>query len=88
MDPTHLQDLSTSGSTEVVYNTAELLESILHNLPTKDLLLAQRVCRQWKQAIERSPKLQRALFFLPVEIDLLTLQKDGMLITGFLRFEC
>jgi hypothetical protein len=46
-----------------LFDTAELLESVLFELPSKDLLLAQRVCKQWKLTIEGSRKLQQALFF-------------------------
>lgn len=46
---------------------AELLEYILQHLSMKDLLLDQRVCRQWRQLIRRSPLLQRIMFlgFVP-----------------------
>lgn len=39
---------------------------ILLYLPMKDLLLAQRVCRQWKLLIEGNTRLQQSLFFRPV----------------------
>ena len=48
-----------------MFNTAELLETVLLNLPTKDLLLSQRVCRSWQALILTSLHLQRALFLLP-----------------------
>ena len=50
-----------------VFATYELLEAVLHGLPTKTLLLSQRVCRTWRDLIARSKKLQRALFLLPVK---------------------
>lgn len=50
-----------------VFAMYELLETILHVLPTKDLLLSQRVCRTWRNNITRSEKLQRALFILPAK---------------------
>jgi hypothetical protein len=49
-----------------VFDTAELLEAVLFQLPIRDLLFAQKVCREWKQAIDASPKLQEALFFRSV----------------------
>ena len=49
-----------------VFETYEILESILHKLPMKDLLFAQKVCKTFKQIIGRSGKLQRALFFKQV----------------------
>ncbi|KAF2165124.1 hypothetical protein M409DRAFT_24512 [Zasmidium cellare ATCC 36951] len=46
---------------------AELLGYILEHLSMKDLLLDQRVCRQWRQVIKQSPHLQRLMFlgFVP-----------------------
>lgn len=61
---------------KAVFSTAELLESILHELPTKDLLLAQAVSKHWKATIDNSPKLQRALFFKPVDLELLAVKWD------------
>ncbi|KAK3654954.1 hypothetical protein LTR56_003812 [Elasticomyces elasticus] len=49
---------------EQALGLAELLEAILLRLPPHDLLFAQRVCRDWKQAIEASPSIQKALFFM------------------------
>ncbi|KAK4956727.1 hypothetical protein LTR10_006255 [Elasticomyces elasticus] len=43
----------------------EVLENILLGLPIKDLLFAQKVCTTWKQVMEGSPGIQRALFLLP-----------------------
>ncbi|KUI57614.1 hypothetical protein VP1G_04916 [Cytospora mali] len=44
----------------------ELLCRILLFLDPRDLLInAPRVCKYWKDAIERDPELQRALFFRP-----------------------
>ncbi|KAF7187798.1 hypothetical protein HII31_10698 [Pseudocercospora fuligena] len=50
-----------------VFYTAELLESILKLLPMRDLLLDQRVCTHWRDAIKQSPELQQNLFFQPRE---------------------
>ncbi|KAK3717979.1 hypothetical protein LTR37_005405 [Vermiconidia calcicola] len=50
-----------------VLDTVELLEHILYKLPMRDLLLAQRVCKQWQAVIKDSKKLQRALFFEPLD---------------------
>jgi len=47
-------------------STIELLENILLNLPTQDLLRAQRVCHHWRSTIENSSPLQENLFFKPV----------------------
>lgn len=43
--------------------TVELLETILLQLPAKDLLLAQRVNKQFKGTIDNSNHIQRALFY-------------------------
>ncbi|KAK3684611.1 hypothetical protein LTR37_020111 [Vermiconidia calcicola] len=50
---------------EQALKTIELVEAILSQLPMRDLLLAQRVCKHWKEVIDASSKLQKALFFQP-----------------------
>ncbi len=50
-------------ATQNAFDTNELLETILFQLPTKDLLFAQKVCRHWRGVITCSTKLQQALFF-------------------------
>lgn len=50
----------------VVFGTYELLEAIVYELPIRDVLLAQRVDRQFKAVITDSTKLQQALFFKPI----------------------
>jgi hypothetical protein len=52
-----------------VISTTELLENILMFLPMKDLLLAQRVSRNWKAVITKSISLQQRLFFVPRKAD-------------------
>jgi hypothetical protein len=49
-----------------VFAATELLESILAQLPPRDLLLAQRVCRRWRDTIVGSIALQQRLFFCPI----------------------
>ena len=46
-----------------VLATTELLEGVLLCLPTKDLLNAQGVSKQWLLTIKKSCKIQEALFF-------------------------
>lgn len=46
-----------------VLGTAELLEATLTELPMRNLLLAQRVCKFWKESIGNSNRLQKALLF-------------------------
>ncbi|KAK5705721.1 hypothetical protein LTR17_021409 [Elasticomyces elasticus] len=53
------------GVSDAVLLTTELLENILHHLPMKDLLLAQRVSRKWQGVIDQSKRLQQQLFFAP-----------------------
>ena len=57
-----------SSTAQSVFGTAELLEAVLYTLPTQDLLLAQRVCTTWRDAIQGSKKIQQALFFRPIAV--------------------
>ncbi|KAI7255328.1 hypothetical protein KC343_g4370 [Hortaea werneckii] len=50
-----------------VFGIPELAETILLNLPMKDLLFAQLICKDIKNLIDSSKPIQRALFFLPGE---------------------
>ena len=50
---------------KTMLETTELREAILLQLPCKDLLLAQRVCRTWQITIRDSVQLQKALFLTP-----------------------
>lgn len=43
----------------------EILVAILRTVPTRDLLLSQRVCKQWRAIIIDSHELQAALFLRP-----------------------
>ena len=56
-------------ASEQVVDTVELLEWILLKLPTKDLLLSQRVAKQWQAVIKTSKILQEALFLRPIDGD-------------------
>ncbi|KAK5712169.1 hypothetical protein LTR17_018075 [Elasticomyces elasticus] len=49
---------STQASVDPVLLTTELLEGLLHLLPMRDLLLAQRVSRKFRDVIGRSMVLQ------------------------------
>ncbi|EME80895.1 uncharacterized protein MYCFIDRAFT_85160 [Pseudocercospora fijiensis CIRAD86] len=48
-----------------VFDTVELLEAILLELPIRDVPLAQRIAQTWQQTINGSIKLQRSLFLKP-----------------------
>jgi hypothetical protein len=57
---------ATSSNTDTpaqtaVLTTAELLETILSNLRAPDILLATAVSKEWRTAIERSPKIRNQL---------------------------
>ncbi|KAL3442449.1 hypothetical protein BJX65DRAFT_312763 [Aspergillus insuetus] len=49
-------------ATNKVLCLVELLELILLNLSMRDLLLAQRVCRQWRACIRSTARLKQKLF--------------------------
>ncbi|KAK5169866.1 uncharacterized protein LTR77_005844 [Saxophila tyrrhenica] len=55
----------TSPAVTASFDIAEILEEILTYLSTKELLSAQAVSKQWKEAILASTKLQRTLFLAP-----------------------
>ncbi|KAF2162094.1 hypothetical protein M409DRAFT_27471 [Zasmidium cellare ATCC 36951] len=50
---------------DAVFNTAELIEKILVDVPLKTLLTSQRVSKQWKATIAGSKEIQKKLFFTP-----------------------
>lgn len=45
-----------------VFNTTELIELVLLQLPVREVLLGQRVSKQWQDTVLGSTKLQQALF--------------------------
>ncbi|KAK5126689.1 hypothetical protein LTR85_009623 [Meristemomyces frigidus] len=75
-----LGSASSDPPSRRVVNTTELLEAILIHLPTRDILLAQRTSKKFQNVIAGSPRLQRALFFLPDSPD--TVQRYNDLILG------
>ena len=64
----HERDDIQAESTGRVLGTPELLEAILLRLPTQDLLLSQRVNKQFKDTITQSMRLQQALFLAPAPV--------------------
>ncbi|KAK3623061.1 hypothetical protein LTR56_021814 [Elasticomyces elasticus] len=52
-------------ATNNVLDLPELLENILLQLPMRDLLFAQKVCKTWKLTIDTTLSIQKALFFAP-----------------------
>ncbi|KAK5168120.1 uncharacterized protein LTR77_006688 [Saxophila tyrrhenica] len=49
------------------FNTAELLESILLQLPCKQVVSVRRVCKQWRYAVKGSHKILLALCLTLIE---------------------
>lgn len=59
---TPLLDLPTDHrAMATTFNTTELLEQILNDLPPRQLLRAKAVCRTFRNAIEASPALRRQM---------------------------
>lgn len=52
---------------QAAFDTNELFEAILLEVPVKTLLLAQRTDRHWHDMISGTKKLQQKLFMLPVK---------------------
>ena len=52
-------------ASERVFGIPVLFEAILLQLPSKDLLMAQNVCKTWLHYIENSTPILRALFLKP-----------------------
>lgn len=65
IDPSDHHRPEVDDMAAAVFSVPELLEDILSRLPMTELLLSQRVSKQFKATIEGSVKLQRALFFTP-----------------------
>lgn len=58
--------LDTPAARDAVFQTHELLEAILLQLPSKEILLnCQRTCQNFRDVVPCSVRLQRALFFRP-----------------------
>jgi hypothetical protein len=53
------------AATATAFGLPELLEDILLHLPLKDLLLAQGVCKGWRDLIQDSKKARMALYLEP-----------------------
>lgn len=58
---THIAS-SEMAACEKTFGITELLERTLLHLPLKELLLAQRVSKTWRDLIQDSKKIRRALF--------------------------
>lgn len=51
---------------ERVFGIVELAEAILLNLPPRQVLVGQRVCRMWRGVVQGSKQLKQALLLIPV----------------------
>ena len=56
------RNMATTAARNAVFNTTELLESILIRLPYKDLFVLQRVSHKFKDVISGSVRLQQRMF--------------------------
>lgn len=61
---------------EQMFSITELLERALLHLPLKDLLLAQRVSKRWRDLIQDSTKIRRALFLQSTHDELVSHDSD------------
>ncbi|KAK5125826.1 hypothetical protein LTR85_012102 [Meristemomyces frigidus] len=59
----HINDRAFADMADKVLSITELSEGVLLALPMKDLLFAQKVCKHWKDVIDNSDMIQKALFF-------------------------
>ncbi|CAK4029407.1 hypothetical protein CB0940_11031 [Lecanosticta acicola] len=64
----HAQQQREESAYEKVFRVSELAEAVLLELPPRQVLRNQIVCRQWKEVIKGSIPLQEALFFRPLTI--------------------
>lgn len=70
---------------DAALGTYELLENILLYLPLTDLLLAQRVNKDWRAVVDRSERILQALFFRTAHDALLSCSFDKQ---NMLNFTC
>ena len=59
------RNMKTDGPRQAVFNTAELLEAILLQIPTKQLFTIRRVSKQFRDTVDSSVKLQEEMFLRP-----------------------
>ncbi|KAK5731219.1 hypothetical protein LTR15_001158 [Elasticomyces elasticus] len=64
----HRTTIAMAAAAQVL-GLPELLEAILVGLPTIDLLFAQKVCSFWKETIESSKSIRKALFLVPGDVN-------------------
>ncbi|OTA22973.1 hypothetical protein BTJ68_14019 [Hortaea werneckii EXF-2000] len=54
--------MTTDAARRAVFGTAELLENIIMQLPPRKIFVIQRVCKQFRDIVATSVKLQQRLF--------------------------
>lgn len=59
------RSMKTDGPRQAVFNTAELLEAILLEIPMKQLFPIRRVSKQFRDTVNTSIKLQEEMFIRP-----------------------
>ena len=59
---------TTMAARNAVFNTQELLEAIMLQLPTKDLITVEGVCSHWRATARTSLKLRREKFLSLVKV--------------------
>lgn len=59
--------MATNAAASKVLNTVELLESIILQLPCKDVVVVQRVSKTWIKAVAANAALQKVLGFVATE---------------------
>ncbi|KAJ5746649.1 hypothetical protein N7520_011831 [Penicillium odoratum] len=57
----------TTSAINKALDIPEILEMILAQVDMRTLLTSQRVCRNWVAVISKSPSIQKALFFTPIQ---------------------
>ncbi|KAJ5654596.1 hypothetical protein N7490_001599 [Penicillium lividum] len=64
--PWQLGNMTKSAINKALH-IPEILEMILVQVDMRTLLTSQRVCRTWVDVISKSPSIQKALFFTPIQ---------------------
>lgn len=72
-----LASLCSPPASQRTFGIAELLEAILVQLPPEDVLLAQRVSKDWQATIKTSKELQEKLFFRPISSQIFDRSRYG-----------
>lgn len=63
------RNMKIDGPRQAVFNTAELLEAILLEIPMKQLFTIRRVSKQFRDTVNSSVRLQEEMFLRPRKTD-------------------